>query len=165
MSPRPLPPIPTGIQRLLRMAAGNRDFRARLLVERDALADEAGVELTPTERLVLRAASVEQLEAMADNLPPIARRRDFIRQSAATAAALIGGPLLIESCVGTAGARPDVPPPAPTETEPPPDAGTEEQRPERNDMQGYGGMAPDEPPPPNAPQAGIQPDLPPERQR
>jgi hypothetical protein len=171
---RDLPPVPTGIQRLLRLAASDPEFRTKLLAERDTVAPAVGVELTATERLVLRAASVEQLDAMAEHLPPVAPRRDFIRQTAATAAALIGGPALLgcESCTPTRGAQPDEPPPRPTQSEMQNVGGAapdEPPRPEKNDMQREGGAAPEEPPPPApapypAP-TGARPDPPPEPER
>ena len=164
------PPVPTGIQRLLRLAAADEAFRAQLLEKRDAVAAAAGVELTATERAVLRAASEAQLDAMAKHLPaPASPRREFFRQTAATAAALLAGPVLLacEGCGGGAikGSRPDVPPPPPPTdnryAEPPP------ERPDQNDMQTEGGAAPDEPPPPSPPPypapTGIAPDVPPKR--
>ena len=174
------PPVPTGIQRLLRLAAADEPFRVLLLERRDAVAAAAGVVLTDTERAVLRAASEAQLDTMAKHLPAApSPRREFFRQTAATAAALIAGPVLLslEGCEpepvrSTAGVRPDLPPPPPPSTsdgefaEPPQEP--EPDRPEHNEMQGYGGMAPDEPPPKRAPEnnpvpAGIAPDVPPKR--
>jgi len=99
--PSPTPPVPVGIQRLLRLAAVDEAFRAQLLEKRDAVARAAGVELTETERAVLRAASEAQLDAMAKHLPPPASpRREFFRQTAATAAAVLAGSALLasESC-------------------------------------------------------------------
>lgn len=172
------PPVPTGIQRLLRLAAIDEAFRAQLLEKRDGVAAAAGVELTATERSVLRAASDAQLDAMARHLPaPESARREFFRQTAATAAALLAGPVLLacESCTAVKGSRPDVPPPpppappepsatpAPTDgfAEPPP------PRPEQNPMQTEGGAAPDEPPPEPPPPypapTGIKPDVPPKK--
>lgn len=163
------PAVPTGIQRLLRLAAVDDAFRAQLLEKRDLAAPAAGVELTATERAVLRAASEAQLDAMAKHLPPpTSARRDFFRQTAATAAALLAGPVLLacEGCGAGAvkGSRPDVPPPPP----PPDDGGFAEpppERPDQNPMQTEGGAAPDEPPPPPPPPypapTGIAPDVPP----
>ena len=171
---RHTPPVPVGIQRLLRLAAADEAFRAQLLEKRDAVARAAGVELTETERAVLRAASEAQLDAMAEHLPPTASpRREFFRQTAATAAALLAGSALVasEGCARSAGARPDIPPPTEgvAPDEPPPassdDAGAEPlpARPEHNDMHTKGGAAPDEPEPPRpAPiSRGISPDVPP----
>lgn len=175
----PPPPVPTGIQRLLRLAAIDRAFLEQLVEKRDAIAAVVGVALTPTESAVLRAASRQQLEAMAAHLPPPEpARRDFLRQSAATAVVLLGGAALAacEAC-GPApgpvrGATADMPPVVP----PAPDGGTATPspfaeppppRPDVNDMQTEGGAAPDEPPPPPPPPypppGGARPDLPPER--
>jgi hypothetical protein len=174
-TPGELPPVPTGIQRLLRLAASDPAFRAKLLEQRDVVASGVGVELTATERVVLRAASVAQLEAMAEHLPPVAPRRDFIRQSAAAAAALIGAPALLacESCTPTRGIQPDEPPPRPTQSELPSTGGAAPDepppRPETNQMQTEGGAAPEEPPPPPPPPypapTGVRPDPPPEPER
>lgn len=145
MSQAKTPPVPVGIQRLLRLAAIDPLFRAQLFEKRDAVARAAGVELTETERLVLRAASESQLVAMAEHLaPPPSPRRDFFLQTAATAAALLGGAALVSSEGCARGARPDVPP-ATDGSEPEP------ARPETNEMQTTGGAAPDEPPPPPSP--------------
>ena len=163
-----LPPVPTGIQRLLRMAALDASFMARLLELRGDIAAAADVELSATEKAILRAIPSDQIVAMVENLPPpAAPRREFLRQSAASAVVLLGGAALAacEACssppgpVIVRGAQSDMPPEAPPPEPPPP-------RPEVNEMQTEGGAAPHEPPPPRPEEmprpAGIMPDLPPE---
>lgn len=163
-------PVPTGIQRLLRKAVADPDFRTQLFERRDAVAEAAGIPLTPTERAVLRAASPTQLGAMLEHLPaPASRRRDFFLGTAAAAAALIGGPIAVASqgCARTAGATPEVPPPKPSSTEPEaPQEPAAEPPPEQPQTLPNAGVAPDVPPPQPAPVSrGISPDVPPERDR
>ena len=112
----PARPVPTGIQRLLRLAALDPAFRDELVRRRAAAAGAAGVALTTSEAAVLAAIPTEQLEQMAGSLPPPARgRRDFLRQTAATAVVLLGGAALGATQIGcpiaAGGARPDMPPP------------------------------------------------------
>ena len=174
----PAPAVPTGLQRLLRLAALDEEFRAQLIERRDEVASAAGVELTDTERAILRVTPAAQIVAMAQHMPPPeAPRREFLRQTAATAVVLLGGAALAacESCgpfLLTRGATADMPRPV---LPPPPDGGMWAQppppeppppRPDVNLMPTEGGAAPDEPPPrPDVNQmqttGGIAPDLPP----
>ncbi|HEY3354213.1 MAG TPA: hypothetical protein VGQ83_13250 [Polyangia bacterium] len=130
-----LPPVPTGLPRLLRLAAVDEKFRGELLARRDAVAAAAGVELTASEQAILRAVPAAQLTGMIAGLPPpTADRRGFLREAAASAVLLLGGAAL-SACTPSGGARPDVPPVP------------DEPRPRRRDMEAEGGAAPDEPPP------------------
>jgi hypothetical protein len=133
-----LPPVPTGIQQLLRLAAVDPAFRRELLERRGEVADAAGLTLTQSERLVLRAVPPAQLSAMIDGLPPPAEdRRTFLRETASSAVLLLGGAALAAtemSCIR--GAKADVPPEPNSPT-----------RPERPEVQTTGGAAPDPPPP------------------
>ena len=102
-----LPAVPTGIERLLRHAANDERIRQALLQRRHEVAQLAKVPLTGTEAAILQAIPAAQLTDMVDNLPaPLPRRRQFLRQSAASAAVLLGGTALAE---GTAGCGPDRP--------------------------------------------------------
>ena len=65
-----LPPVPVGLHRLLRLASVDTAFRARLIAQRDVAANAAGVRLSFSERAILRAASADQLEQLAERLPP-----------------------------------------------------------------------------------------------
>jgi hypothetical protein len=155
------PPVPTGIQRLLRLASVDEGFRRELCERRGELADVAGIALTGSERAVLAAIPAELLLDMASKLPlPPEPRRDFLRRTAATAVVLLGGAALGES---VSGCRSPTPSPATND----PDRGP---RPEQRPMEAVGGAAPDVPPEPSptrpnypGPPTGIQPDLPPER--
>lgn len=149
------PPVPTGIQRLLRLAAVDADFRNRLVEQRDAVAEAAGIALSASERAMLRAIPAAQLAGMAAQLPePPSARRDFLRKTAATAVVLLGGAALSD-CSGegcgqagkTAEAPPDRPRHKPMETEG--GAAPHEPEPQRKrdrEMIRFGGAAPDEPP-------------------
>jgi hypothetical protein len=113
-----LPPIPTGIQELLRLAAVDPVFRRELLARRDELAPIAAIALTSSERAILRAVPAAQLQAMIANLPPPAPdRRGFLREAAASAAVLLGGAAVVasEAC----------------------------RRPERREMEREGGISPE----------------------
>jgi hypothetical protein len=156
-----LPPVPTGLQRLLRLAAVDPAFARELAARRAAVAAAAGVELTPSERAILAAIPAAQLEAMIAGLPPPEEdRRSFLRQTAASAVVLLGGAVLGPACP-VKGSRPDVPP------EPPPPPRPDEPAPVP------AGVRPDVPPPPpppeppprpevpTAPPAGARPDVPP----
>jgi hypothetical protein len=149
-----LPPVPTGIQRLLRLASVDEAFRAELIARRDSVATPAGIELTASERAVLRAIPAPQLGAMIAGLPPPADdRRAFLRGAAASAVVLLGGAAL-GGCPGpVGGARPDIPPPpdggAASPEVPTITAGVRPDQPVRPDSRESavgGGAAPDRPP-------------------
>jgi hypothetical protein len=137
-----LPPVPTGIQKLLRLAAIDEAFREELLRRRAGIADAAGVELTASERAILAAIPAAQLAQMVEFLPPPpASRRTFLRQTASTAVMLLGGAVLAECTTPrTAGSAPDRSP------EPAADAST--GTPAASDASAP--SAPDVPPPPDA---------------
>ncbi len=166
--PRPdLPPVPNGLQPLLRLAAVDDGFAAELVTRRSALAEQAGVALTANERAILDAVPAAQLTAMAHNLPPPAPdRRDFLRETARTAVVALGGVVLASASAAcpvtrgitpdeppppTRGISPDVPPPRPRFDEPAPPTGhapdVPPPRPDEREMNTEGGAAPDEPPP------------------
>ncbi len=87
-----LPPVPTGIQTLLRLASVDAKFREQLVSRRSELAAVAEVPLTESERAVLESIPADQLREMADKMPPPPPpRREFLRQTAATAVVLLGG--------------------------------------------------------------------------
>ncbi len=93
-----LPPVPVGLQRLLRLASVDRRFRRELLQRRAELAETVPIQLTKSERAILNAVPAQQLGAMVDHMPPPApSRRDFLRQTAFSSVLLLGA-------AGTAGA-------------------------------------------------------------
>ncbi len=159
-------PIPEGIERLIARAAADARFRQRLLADREAAARRARVELTDSEKLILRSISDEQLAGIIDAVPASARseRRGFLQTALGGAgawlAALLGGSAVVTAgCsrvpVGrgqTTGERPDIPPPKDEKEE----EGSKEPPPVTR------GIQPDVPGPGPAP-AGIQPDVPPPR--
>jgi len=129
-----LPPVPTGIQRLLRLASVDEDFRRELAARPVELASTAGVELNASERAVLEAMPGDRLAEMARKMPPPpSLRRGLLRQTAATAVVLLGGAAL-------SGTMPACNPGEELGEEPP-------TRAEVREMQGEGGAAPEEPPP------------------
>ena len=95
------PPVPTGIQSLLRLASVDGAFRAELLERRGEMADVAGLPLTPSERAILASSPASQLRDMAEKLPPPPpARREFLRQTAASAVVLLGGAAMADTLTG-----------------------------------------------------------------
>jgi len=186
-----LPPIPSGIQRLLRYAAQDDGFRSSFLAQRAEAAAAAGIELTASERAILAAVPVTQLEAMlAQVKTQYPKRREFLRQTTASAAVLLGGVAFAQGTKGCdkpapatresprpthkemlteGGAAPSMPleEPDPSDSQsqpqPEPTAPQPPVRPQQNDTAVGGGIRPDRPNQPLSPTRGIQPDLPPER--
>ena len=64
------PLVPTGLEKLLRLAAIDEGFRRALIDKRGTVAHAAGVSLNGTEAKILAAISAPQLEAMISSLPP-----------------------------------------------------------------------------------------------
>jgi len=85
-----LPPVPSGLQRLIELAASDDSFRAELLDRRSALAAPASVALTPSERRILDALPADQLAATIDgHAPGLAGRRAFLQGLALGALAML----------------------------------------------------------------------------
>jgi len=187
-----VPPVPTGIQKLLRLAGEDEKFCAVFLEQRAEVARAAGVELSASERAILAAVPARQLEAMIARVPPVTPdRRGFLRQTAASAVVLLGGAALGEAASGCDKQQTGTPAanstnaPAEGPFAQPPVEEEEPVRPDHNIMESEGGAAPDEPPPrpdynhmapggvrPDEPDAapppppktrGISPDMPPPR--
>lgn len=96
-----LPPIPGGIQQLLRLAAVDPAFLEQLVARRAEVAEAAGIALNRSERQVLEASSETMLRAMAAQLPPSSRPRAArLRHTAATAVVLLGGAALAGGVAG-----------------------------------------------------------------
>ncbi len=126
----PLPPVPTGIQQLLRLVSIDALLLEKLVEQRAAVADAARIPLGAHERAMLASVTEAQLRLMAAALPsPPPDRRGFLQQAAASAFALLGGGL---AAACDRGSRSDVPPV-------PSDAAA---RPERNEMQTTAGVSP-----------------------
>lgn len=163
-----LPPVPTGIQSLMRLASVDPKFRRRLLERRGEVAPAAKVALNSTERSILAAIPAAQLEQMIDFLPPPpAGRHAFLRQTAATAVVLLGGavladctgckqtstaadqpPAIVQDAAAGPADAPPMPPLADAYAEPPPIRPDEMPPPP-------GGIPPDLPPPLPPPDAGV----------
>ncbi len=149
------PPVPTGMQKLLRLAAEDPSFRKLFVERRGQVADAAGVDLSASERAILASVPVRQLEAMIDRMPGVSGdRRGFLRQTAASAVILLGGATFGEAVSGC-----EKSPPAPSPHPPPPGSESPDDgrfaqpppdvpppRPDHNDMMRTGGAEPDLPP-------------------
>ncbi len=164
-----LPPVPTGIQRLLRLASVDPEFRQELVERRGELAAAAEIPLTPSEAAILAAIPAAQLDEMAVKLPPPpAPRRAFLRRTAATAVVLLGGAALAEGAAGCRKPTSDPNPPGTQEADGDGGPADPPKRPDNREMESEGGASP-HPPPPRAEKREIQetggaaPDLPPER--
>jgi len=97
----PLPPVPTGVQTLLRMAALDATFLDTLVEQRADVAEAAGVQLTRSEAAMLAAIPEVQLRQFARTMPPPdPKRRDVLRQTAASAVVLLGGAAMAETLTG-----------------------------------------------------------------
>jgi hypothetical protein len=132
--------IPRGLEVLLKKAAVDPEFKALLLNQRAEAAATIGLELAPSEVLMLQSAPVEQLEAViARTTVPQEHRRAFLGQAAAAMLAALAATTLGSGC--TQGSRPDRPPaPAGDRPDPPPKpAGIRPDDP-------VGGSRPDRPP-------------------
>ena len=89
--------VPRGIEKLLVLASQSKRLRLELVESRDQLAESAQVELTDSEKAILRSIPAAQIEAMVDNMPPQPpARREFLRRAAASTVALLGGPALAQ---------------------------------------------------------------------
>jgi len=101
--------LPLNVERLLIQAALSREFRQRLLADREAAAAEAGIDLLPEERALLSHISDETLERTIDLviMPPVSRRKFLKRAAASVVLALAGSAVLAQAACG--GAAPDPP--------------------------------------------------------
>ena len=101
--------LPLNVERLLIQAALSREFRQRLLADRETAAAEAGIDLLPEERALLSHISDETLEKTIDVviMPPVSRRGFLKRAAASVVLALTGSAVLAQAACG--GAAPDQP--------------------------------------------------------
>ncbi len=128
-----LPPVPVGIQSLLRLASVDPAFREELVRRRAAVAGAAGIELTASERAILAAIPDRALADMAERMPPPAPpRRAFLRQTAATAVVLLGGAAMADALSACCGA----------DTLDAPWTGDAPERPDVREMEVEGGASP-----------------------
>ncbi|MBN1421550.1 MAG: hypothetical protein JXP34_22445 [Planctomycetes bacterium] len=156
-----LPPIPRGIEVLIKKASVDSGFRDLLLADREAAAREIGLDLAPSERAVLAAVPARELEAFVDRVRvPEEHRRVFLGRAAAAMLALVAGGAMLASCVK--GSRPDAAPPPSDAT-----LGIRPDLPENkeeNDEE-TPPPSPPPPPPPYDPEVtrGMRADFPPRR--
>jgi hypothetical protein len=139
-----LPPVPTGIQSLLRLASVDRGFLAELCAHRAEVAPPAGIDLTANERAILGAIPAKDLELMASQLPPPHPDRfAFLREIAAAAVVLLASATL--GCQGSSpgcGHRHELTDPG--------------ARPTVREMESEGGITPHKPPTPSTPPEADQ---------
>jgi len=111
-------PVPMGMERVLRRAAADQRFRARLVTDRTGALERCGLELSDSERTILLTIPAEHLQAMIAQLAPSspARRSLFRRLAAAAGIALFGVATATTQMGcgrrpqdGPEGARPDLP--------------------------------------------------------
>jgi hypothetical protein len=103
--------IPRGIEVLVKKAAVDPAFKALLLDRRAAAAAEIGLDLSPSETLMLATVSRAQLETIiARTTVPAEHRRAFLGKAAAAMLATI---TIVASTAGCKGIRPDKWPPPP----------------------------------------------------
>ena len=95
--------VPVGVEKLLYLAAQDDGFKERLLEDRAAAMNEAGVQLRPSEAAALEAIDASTLEKMIEAIvPENPRRRKFMGLVAAAATSLAAGTAVI-SCDGAGG--------------------------------------------------------------
>jgi hypothetical protein len=117
---QPVGMVPRGIEVLVKKAAVDPAFRARLLTERTKAADEIGLRLEPSEVMMLNAVPAAQLERIIANTRVKPEHRGvFLGKVAAMMLMAIGMQTLSCDCdnVGsTRGVQPDRPPEQKTES-------------------------------------------------
>ena len=123
--------MPRGIERLLTLAGLSAEWRGKVLADPLAAADEAKIELSESERAILKSTPRGYLEQMADSLA-CSHGRPVMSVAAAgvAAAALLATGLsgCGDGCSpATEGIRPDIPSSKPAE--PPPERVTQGARP------------------------------------
>ena len=107
--------IPRGIEVLTRKANVDPEFRRLLLQKRAAAAEEIGLRLTESEKLLLGAVPEAQLQAFINSTQvPSVHRAAFLGKVAAVMLAAMG---VVQSASGieagvSKGVRPDAPPPS-----------------------------------------------------
>ncbi len=120
------PPIPRGIEVLLKKAAVDCEFRQLLLELRGGAATAIELQLTPAETAMLEAIPAAQLaQLISQTVVPTEQRRVFLGRVAAAMLAVVGASLAGCTRVESAGARPERPgssdaPPAKAATNSPP---------------------------------------------
>ena len=104
--------IPIGIEKVLYLAAADREFREQLFMSRADALPGTGLEVSPAEAMILRSVSEAALRTMVDaiDLKRHRKRRFFRGIAAASLAATTATACIGESDTATAGgAAPDWP--------------------------------------------------------
>jgi hypothetical protein len=111
--------IPRGIEVLVKKASVDPAFKILLLDRRAEAADEIGLQLEPTEAMMLATTPREQLETIiANTVVPEEHRRTFLGKAAAAMLIAAGTVAAVSTC--SLGVRPNRPAPAGISPEPTP---------------------------------------------
>ncbi len=131
--------VPQGLEKLVAVAALSPEWRAKVLADPLAAADEAELKFTDNERAVIKSVTPDALAGMIDSFgKSVPRPSGLGRLAAGAAAAGAAAAALLAATltgcgdggpVGTQGIQPDVPPEKPRKVEPAPPA-TEGIRPD-----------------------------------
>jgi hypothetical protein len=101
--------IPRGVELMLKMAAIDPTFRARLIHMRGTASKTIGLELAFSEAMILEAVPEDQLQAMIDAMPVSDDERDALRSLAPETRLPSDSPLLASMGIRPGGVD-DVPP-------------------------------------------------------
>ena len=118
--------VPRGIDKLVALASLGAEWREKVLADPLAAANEAELELSESERAIVRSVSPETLAGMIDSFRESVPRPSGLGKLAAgaAAAALLAATLsgCGEDSQPVEGARPDIPESKPRDVEPAPPA-------------------------------------------
>jgi len=95
---QPVQPIPVGLEHVLALAGAHAEFREALQSDPDAALIAAGLELTSTERAILRATPDGAMDQMIGRVSAgltTPDRRQFLERATAALAVLVGGQTLL----------------------------------------------------------------------
>jgi len=155
--------VPRGLEKLVALAKLSSDWRAKVVADPVSAAGEAGLELSDSERAIVKSVTAASLEQMIDSFgAKLPQPRKLGRMAAGAAAAA----LLATALTGCSdepeppaptGIRPDVPASKPEQPEPAPPA-TKGSRPDIPKS-----IEPEEEDPPRT--RGISPDVPPSKRK
>ncbi len=157
--------VPRGLEKLVALAKLSPEWREKVLIDPLAAADESELELSESERAILKSVPHASLEQMIDSFgEKLPEPRKFGRMAAGAAAAALLASVLTgcsdDPGPATEGIRPDTPPSRPEKPEPAPPA-TKGMRADIPEIAEPKAKSEAERPAP--PTRGISPDLPEKR--
>jgi len=162
-----LPPIPRGIEVLVKKASVDKEFRELLIKERNKAAQSIGLDLNRFEQDIICSVPEEQLIAIIDSVKVSPKMKSiFLGKAAGVMLAALGVTTLTgcpDKSPPVEGIRPDIPFPRTTQTE----ATTNEQKPISPTNNTSDTVKPQPPPtrPPIPAPGGIMSDVPNPKQR